>query len=444
MDTEAPIQRPAACDASGTVLAQLENHLDRFADLERLEVSAEDRVQLAHQAVLMAQRTYAVAAVLASEAETAEAGLEAQGAPLTSLLALDPRIAAREVAGYVFAGKEILAHEPLRERVLTGQISVSQARAITHVLNNLPNGMTAEQTSLVLDALIQRAPQNSAHKLRRSRDDVLAEAVPDIFKALDKEAEAENRRDRAAHRRTLAFYSNGDGTTTIKGRLPNIEAAAFLKHIKAQVESDRRRGRDLPNGDDTRTHGQRMADGLIAWVRRGTRGARLAGDRPRVVILMDYHKLKEMLEQNGILDTGEEISPSELRRACCDADLMSVVLGGDSEVLDVGMTQRLVPPAIRRALSLRDQGCVFPGCALSDERCEAHHIVPWWAGGRTALDNLTLLCPHHHALIEPPRFWAEPQPDRWEVRIGPDSCPEVIPPARHNPVRTSMRHERFG
>lgn len=65
-----------------------------------------------------------------------------------------------------------------------------------------------------------------------------------------------------------------------------------------------------------------------------------------------------------------------MRRLCCDADLMPVVLGAASEILDVGRTQRLVTPAIRKALSLRDGGCVFPNCTAPDASCEAHHLQP--------------------------------------------------------------------
>ncbi len=31
--------------------------------------------------------------------------------------------------------------------------------------------------------------------------------------------------------------------------------------------------------------------------------------------------------------------------------------------------------------------------------CHAHHITHWADGGATSLDNLILLCGHHHRLI---------------------------------------------
>jgi len=51
-----------------------------------------------------------------------------------------------------------------------------------------------------------------------------------------------------------------------------------------------------------------------------------------------------------------------------------------------------------RALDARDQGCRFPGCG-SRRWVDAHHIHHWASGGRTSLDNLVLLCRHHHRLV---------------------------------------------
>jgi hypothetical protein len=64
----------------------------------------------------------------------------------------------------------------------------------------------------------------------------------------------------------------------------------------------------------------------------------------------------------------------------------------------VGRRTRSIPPAIRRALTARDQGCRFPGCARR-RWLHAHHIEHWAHGGHTELKNLVLLCHHHHQLV---------------------------------------------
>ena len=53
---------------------------------------------------------------------------------------------------------------------------------------------------------------------------------------------------------------------------------------------------------------------------------------------------------------------------------------------------------MRRALIARDGGCRFPGCT-SHKFCDGHHIAHWQNGGETSLDNLVLLCRHHHRLV---------------------------------------------
>ena len=70
-------------------------------------------------------------------------------------------------------------------------------------------------------------------------------------------------------------------------------------------------------------------------------------------------------------------------------------------VLDHGRTFRTAPPDLRRALEVRDGGCVMPGCHADPSRCEAHHVGFWRHGGTTSLRDMALVClPHHHDLHE--------------------------------------------
>jgi hypothetical protein len=87
------------------------------------------------------------------------------------------------------------------------------------------------------------------------------------------------------------------------------------------------------------------------------------------------------------------------RRLACDATVCRIVVGPQSEPLDVGKLTPVVPAPMRRALKLRDGRCRFPGCDRPPPWCDAHHVVHWAAGGRTALDNLVLLCHRHHRLV---------------------------------------------
>lgn len=75
---------------------------------------------------------------------------------------------------------------------------------------------------------------------------------------------------------------------------------------------------------------------------------------------------------------------------------------GRSEPLDVGRRTPVVPPAVRRAVIVRDRTCRFPGCDRPHAWCDAHHVEHWADGGPTALRNLVLLCRRHHRMVHAP------------------------------------------
>jgi hypothetical protein len=99
------------------------------------------------------------------------------------------------------------------------------------------------------------------------------------------------------------------------------------------------------------------------------------------------------------LDHAGAIHPEAALRIACDASIMRVVMAGPSQPLDVGRKTQIVPYHLRRALALRDRGCRFPTCDRPPPWSDAHHVVHWSDGGITALENLVLLCRHHHRLV---------------------------------------------
>jgi hypothetical protein len=60
------------------------------------------------------------------------------------------------------------------------------------------------------------------------------------------------------------------------------------------------------------------------------------------------------------LSDGTRVSAETSRRLCCDAGVVQAMRGSEGEVLDVGRRTRTIPPALRRALEIRDRGCRFP------------------------------------------------------------------------------------
>ena len=86
------------------------------------------------------------------------------------------------------------------------------------------------------------------------------------------------------------------------------------------------------------------------------------------------------------------------------------------KVYRLGTTERTFNRAQRRALAVRDGGCII--CGLAPQYTEAHHVIPWAVEQRTHVDNGVLLCWYHHRTIHT---------SGWQIRMI-DGAPEVKPP----------------
>lgn len=106
-----------------------------------------------------------------------------------------------------------------------------------------------------------------------------------------------------------------------------------------------------------------------------------------------------MSTPTGVADNDEVLSAGAIRRLACEATIIPAVLGGPSSVLDLGYTERYFTPAQRRALTIRDKHCTYPGCTIPPQWCECHHVRHWCHGGPTTLDNGALLCGRHHTIV---------------------------------------------
>ncbi|WP_407939132.1 HNH endonuclease signature motif containing protein [Mycolicibacterium austroafricanum] len=96
------------------------------------------------------------------------------------------------------------------------------------------------------------------------------------------------------------------------------------------------------------------------------------------------------------LHLGPALSAAERRYLSCDATC-EVWFERHGQVIGSGRTTRAISRRLRRALEHRDRTCVVPGCGAT-RGLHAHHIRHWEDGGLTELDNLVLVCPHHHRL----------------------------------------------
>lgn len=423
---------------AGRLLAELLAGLDRL-DPDRVALDAPTRLEWLRLARKAQSRVAALCSMLAAEAERAQAAEKTAGTPLRVWLGRQEPLSRSESAGVVHQARALAERPQVAEAAVAGRVSTGQARAITKLLDGLTASLDVPQLARAEGLLVGWATTMDARQLEAAAGRVLAEvAPPDADELLERRLQAEAEAGRA--NRHLRFWKDG-GSLCFEGSLPRVEGEAWLALIHAHTETARRSAIEARDPLAVQpTIEQRRADALIGMIRNASKAKPVFGaGTAKVIVTLDYDKLAADAAGAGLLGTNQQLSAGELRHLCCEAELIPVVLGGDSEVLDVGRSSRLVTPAIRAALIARDGGCVFPGCSVPAELCEAHHVVPWHLGGRTALNNLVLQCHSDHGLVEPARYGTR---DQWEVRIAENGLPEFIPPRRIDPERRPLRHAR--
>ena len=419
-------------------LAQIHAVLDRV-DPNRKALAPEARLRVATNARSLAGRLDALASQLLAEADASHASERATGTPTSTWLAIDQNLTRREAAGALHRATELAAHPVLGQAAVAGKVGTGQVRAINTVLAGLAPQLSDSQQAQAESLLVGMASSMDSNALGKAAAQVLAKVAPagaDVLLETKLQREAE-----AAHRnRSLRFWRQ-DGSVRFEGCLPRLVGEQFITLVDAHAEALRRTAVEARDPLFVNaTPEQRRADALAHLLGHAATAKPAPGvGSAKVIVKLDYDKLCKGAAGAGLIGDGIHLSAGELRRVCCDAEVIPVVLGSGSEVLDVGRSRRLVSPGLRAALIFRDDGCVFPGCTAPPSACEAHHIVPWYSGGSTALSNLVLLCHHHHGLVEP-RYGLR---DQWQVRIGEaDRLPEFAPPARHPQAGGWLRHAR--
>jgi hypothetical protein len=188
-----------------------------------------------------------------------------------------------------------------------------------------------------------------------------------------------------------------NGMLAIRGQL-DPEAGAVLRAALDPLSAPK--PCDENGGRDPRPAERRRAEALIEICRRATAagGAAPATTKAQVVVLIEFDRLTDAVRGAGRTLDNQVLSPQTVRKLACDAAIIPMVLGSQSQPLDVGRTKRLVTPALLAALWARDKGCTFPACGRPPQWSDAHHVKHWVDGGPTSLLNLALLCAHHHTL----------------------------------------------
>jgi hypothetical protein len=282
---------------------------------------------------------------------------------------------------------------------------------------------SSEQQVEVEEILLEHAGELNAAQIRKLSKVLEHYLDPDGV---------EPREETAKAKRGAFLRPNGDGTQTLRW----VETDENIALLQAALEplSAPRPAED--GTKDTRCPALRRADGLLDLVSVALRHGELPvsrGARPHLVVTITDQALKSD-RGLGITASGEHLSNAAVKRISCDADLTAIRLDTNGVPLSMGRTRRTVSPQQWLALVARDKGCVFTDCTRPPGWTQAHHLKHWIQGGPSDLENLALLCQHHHDSVHH---------GRWEIVMATDGRPELIPPPWIDSQRKPRRNKHW-
>ena len=296
---------------------------------------------------------------------------------------------------------------------LAGEMVDAIVRGVTVIEKRSPTALsdddrTIYETELLTQALSGAAPAE-IQKHAQAIGNTIADD-PDGIPACD---------DRSLD--TLSHNLTDDTRVEIHANVTQGVGEKFIAMI-----DERAVPRPEPDGaPDRRTTDQRRVDALEVLLDRAAIGAAMetiGTPRAQVVLTIPADG-----GDPAFLPWTGSVTQATAQRLSCDGTLTEIIIDGETVPQQMGRERRLFPPHLRKAIIVRDQCCIKCGAPPSHTQC--HHIEHWSDDGETELDNGCLLCQrchtqvHHHG---------------WDIMIGYDRHPWLIPPADIDPQRRPL------
>jgi len=299
-----------------------------------------------------------------------------------------------------------LGRLPLIDAALArAQLSYSKVRAMTRVATPEIEQRLVEYAGETTGAQLERI----CRRFRRARRDIDGGLPPD-------------------DQRGISVRPLSDGLVRLEVTLHPDEAALILKAIEQARDCLRASAETRPSSQDVsaetpsaanrctaRPRLPSRADAIVHLAEQSLAAASALGrgsNQYQVLVHLDQSVLGSNGHLDAFLEDGTRVSAETFRRVSCDSALVGVATGDNGMPLDVGRRTRAIPPAIRRALLVRDGGCRWPGCT-NRRFVHGHHIRHWAHGGATRLDNLLTLCTFHHGVVHEGGFRID-----WDAASG--------------------------
>lgn len=259
-----------------------------------------------------------------------------------------------------------------------GSITPQHARMIAEAAEQAPGAAPIDEAELLAAAQVEPTDVFG----RTVREHVNDRIGDDL----------EERRKHQRSQRRLSFKQQPDGMFEMVGRFDPLTGS----RIETALGAAANRLWHAEDPQNRATPRQRMADALellITGAGGGGANGKAAAQGVDLLVIADYDVVAGRLRDARLVD-GTPLTPEELLRLACDANILPALFDRKGEPLWLGRGKRHASAYQRAVLAERDKGCV--GCGVSANWCQAHHIVHWEHGGTTDIDNLCLLCSHCH------------------------------------------------
>jgi hypothetical protein len=373
--------------------------LDPAALVELVESSHRD------EAVLMARRMAAVAALLRNRLAAAEREEEQRGYAL--------------IDGFDQTAAEVAAAMNLSPMAAGYLVSDADTldRRLPKIAGLLAEGRTDWRTVRLIisrtdlvgdDALIAKVDRSLAARIANwhgwSKQRII-NAVDAAVRNVDPDA-ARERRENAEQERRIGFDARADGMAELYGTVAAAAATAFdrrLSQLAAQVCAA-----------DPRTLDQRRADALAALAEGRALGCGCGqpdctaptadqrdagGAKVALNVVASEQTVYGDSAQPGYLEGYGIIDAEQVRDLLATAAAHVI----DPYTSPVEALRYQPSTGLERAVRCRDLTCRFPGCHRPAVICDLDHTVPFnhqdpAAGGLTVFENLKCLCRLHHLL----------------------------------------------
>ncbi|TYQ10689.1 UNVERIFIED_ORG: Restriction endonuclease [Gordonia westfalica J30] len=218
----------------------------------------------------------------------------------------------------------------------------------------------------------------------------------------------------------LSHHVTDDSRVEIHANVTQTVGEKFISMI-----DERSVPRAEPDGaPDRRSAAQRRADALEVLLDQAVVGAAMdtaATPRTQTILTIPATGDPATLPWTG------SVTHAVARQLSCDGTIIEAIIDDETVPLQMGRERRLFPAHLRKAIIIRDQTCIK--CGAPPPYTQVHHIQHWSDGGNTDLDNGCLLCQRCHTQVHH---------NGWDIMIGFDRHPWLIPPADIDPQRRAL------